>query len=694
MAKTIQQQIDDLGPDRIKQIQDRFTVGDIVPYPYQCVAYAEIAKRLSMYEHPFYVKASVSAGKTIIIAMVSSQCKKMNLPMMVLARQAEIVQQDHDEIKAMGVPNSVYCAGLNTKSCYFPIVVGSEGTVAGGLFKALGDYVPAVIGIDECHQVDWMDLYEAIEGNETYEQMKTEKGEPMRDDNGILIVGSNGKYMLGTGRTQYTIIIVELMRRCREKYRRELRIFGLTGSEFRNVTPILVEDKRQPGFWRDQITNIDTNYLIEFGSVVTTIFGDNHGLKYDLSMFEAGSQDGVQDYSREELRAMEKKIRESSSMTQKIMQMVAVEAQKRNAVLITCAGKKHCEEAAAALPPGSTYAIITDDTTAKKRQAILQDVMQGKIKYTFQVMALTTGVNVPLWDFSVLLRKIGSLTLLIQLLGRGMRLLKKWHIEAGYHKQDHLVWDFAGTLDELGQLYFDPILEQAQYQNRNRTGKNPKHCEVCGSENSFYARRCIGQVIVDKIRILPGKISGAVKYGKFSPKKQRCEYFWSSKRCDDQYDEKTKVKLKEGCGAENDPAARECRVCGQTLIDPNLKLTGKMYTKNDWYDVVNFEVGLTRNQAGVIYTYTLRDRDGEMFRAYEKFFPESDQKVCHTIFKTKGILPHVADPKMVKYFLSCRSAKKVVGYAHHIMAPLRVTHRRNAKKEDIISRKDFDGKDD
>ncbi|MFK9938761.1 hypothetical protein ACJEP1_25465, partial [Klebsiella pneumoniae] len=81
---------------------------------------------------------------------------------------------------------------------------------------------------------------------------------------------------------------------------------------------------------------------------------------------------------------------------------------------------------------------------------ILDKANRGEIKYIFQVMALTTGVNVPFWDFSVILRKIGSLTLLIQLLGRGMRLLKDWQKEAPYSwvKEDHLVWDFAGTMDD------------------------------------------------------------------------------------------------------------------------------------------------------------------------------------------------------------------------------------------------------
>ncbi|WP_312827645.1 DEAD/DEAH box helicase family protein, partial [Escherichia coli] len=102
----IEKQIALLGEDYIKRTQERFTVGEVVPYPYQVVAYAEIAKRLSNYEHPFFVKASVSAGKTIIFAMVAKQCQKMGLKMLVLARQGEIVDQDSEEIDNFGVTNS------------------------------------------------------------------------------------------------------------------------------------------------------------------------------------------------------------------------------------------------------------------------------------------------------------------------------------------------------------------------------------------------------------------------------------------------------------------------------------------------------------------------------------------------------------------------------------------------------------
>lgn len=661
----IDKQLSALGEAVIKAIQDRFTFGEITPYPYQCVAYTEIAKRMKNYEHPFFVKASVSAGKTMIFAMVAAQCQRMGLKMMVLARQGEIVDQDSEEISNFGVPNSVYCAALKLKGAHFPIVVGSEGTVSNGLFKALGDYVPHVIGIDECHQVDWEDLAEAIENEEPLEQMTTKKGEIVLNGDGSRALNNDGEPMEGTGRTQYTLIIREMQRRCKETYGHELRIFGMTGSEFRGVIPILVEDKRQRGFWREQVTNIDTNYLIKFGSVVPTNFGGVDGLGYDLSEFTASSEDGVADFDQKTLRKMEEKIHNDATMTQKIMARVHEICKDRNGVLVTCAGERHCKEAAAALPPGETYRIITGKTGEKQRKEWLKEAFEGKVKYIFQVQALTTGVNVPYWDTSVILRKIGSLTLLIQLLGRGMRLLKKWHIEQGFKKDDHLVLDFAGCMDELGQLYFDPILEQAQYQRRGDNGKDPKFCPDCGTENSFYARRCV----------------------RVDENGNRCEYFWKYRECEDQVDPRTKKVIVKGCGTKNDIAARVCRCCDVSLIDPNEKLSGKHYTKNDWCNVKSFRVDMTKNQHGIVFCYEL-EAHGETFKAYERFFPESDNQICKTLWRQTA-LKHIADRRIAGVTASYRNARKIMQNAHHIMAPKRVTHRKNAKGEDIIYHREF-----
>uniref|UniRef100_A0A6M5CAU0 Helicase n=1 Tax=Vibrio phage Vc1 TaxID=1480731 RepID=A0A6M5CAU0_9CAUD len=451
MIPNIEKQLASLGDEKIAAIQKRFTVGEIVPYPYQCVAYTEIAKRLARYEHPFFVKAAVSAGKTIIFAMVAAQCRKMGLKMLTLARQSEIVDQDSKEISSFGVPNSVYCAGLGLRGAHFPIVVGSEGTVINGLEKALGDYVPDVLGIDECHQVNWNDIVEARENNETLEQMKTPKGDLVPNfiykgficNQRVIYVicvtiadylhaitkvtcnlvtrinlqklrklpGLITTPLKGTGRTQYTVIIETMRKRCLETNGRELRIFGMTGSEYRGVEPILIEDMRIHGF----------------GANRPTVFGDVGDLGYDLSEFHSEHELGVADYSEAQLKAMSKKIHESGTMTQQIMNMVHEVMKTVLCALVTCADARHCKEAAAALPHGTPYHIITGKTGEKQRREWLNDAYEGKVKYIFRVKALTTGVNIPPWDTSVILRKIGSLTLLVQLLGRGMRQLKSYH---------------------------------------------------------------------------------------------------------------------------------------------------------------------------------------------------------------------------------------------------------------------------
>ena len=317
------------------------------------------------------------------------------------------------------------------------------------------------------------------------------------------------------------------------------------------------------------------------------------------------------------------------------------------------------------MPPGTTYRIITGKTGEQQRKTWLREAFEGKVKYIFQVMALTTGVNVPFWDTSVILRKIGSLTLLIQLLGRGMRLLKKWHIDQGYKKDDHLVLDFAGCLDELGQLYFDPILEQAQYQNRFSTGKDPKFCPICGTENSFHARRCIHT----------------------DADGNRCEHFWTSRTCEDQKDPRTGKIVVHGCGTKNDVVARVCRHCDASLVDPNKKLSGKHYTKNDWCNVKSFRVDMTKNQKGIIFCYEL-EAHGETFKAYEKFFPESDSQICKAKWR-QAALAHIVDRRIAGVTASYRNARKIMGNAHHIMAPVRVTHRKNGKGEDIIYKREF-----
>ena len=639
MTHKIDAMIAELDIDKLRSVVH---TGEIEPRPYQWLVYektAEVIRKFGKDPKPSFVTASVGAGKTIMIAMIARRFQDMGWEGLVIARQGEIIEQDAEELWNLSVKNSLFSASLGRKSTAYPLIAGTEGTIINGLFDkkdesgnliskgALSDFCPRYILIDECHQMNWEDVV-------------SESPE-----------------------TQYGVIMTELNRRCKAKYGHDVIVIGYTGSPFRGT------DSIKGAYWKHEIVNIDTKYLVDIGFLVPTIFGlhDIDDLHYDLSAFEASGSDGTQDFTAEQLKQMQKEILEQGTLTQKIMLKVMELTKNRNGVLITCAGKKHCQEAAKYLPEGS-YAIVTEDMGMKARRKALKDAYTGKIKYVFQIGCLTTGVNIPLWDVSVILRKIMSLTLLVQLLGRGMRLLKKEQIDAGYHKEDHLVLDFSGTMFELGQLYEDPILEEAEAQRSKRSGEQVP-CPKCGTMNSPYARRCIG-----KDALSPDG---------------RCEEFFSYIRCG--FDKHGIRIFDDGCGTKNDPTARYCRHCDHVLRDPNAALNERAYTDNEWADVMDFKVQLTKDGEGILYRYWINRCDGKEGWANEVFYPYGGATHMKNMFKAKAIFPHLDDKSMAGKILKCQNAKQFMMYAGLIKAPKRITHRINDKGRDIIHRKEFKG---
>lgn len=616
--------------------------GEIEPRPYQWLVYektAEIIRKFGKQPKPSYVTASVGAGKTIMIAMIARRFQDMGWEGLVIARQGEIIEQDAEELWNLSVKNSLFSASLGRKAYAYPLIAGTEGTIINGLFdktaddgavtkSLLSDFTPRYILVDECHQVNWQDII-------------SEQPE-----------------------TQYGVIMNELNRRCKSKYGHEVIVIGYTGSPFRGVESI------KGAYWKHEIVNISTKYLVDLGFLVPTIFGgqDIEELQYDLHEFASSDVDGVQDFTDSQLREMQEEILKQGTLTQKIMLKVMELTRDRLGVLITCAGKKHCKEAAKYLPEGS-YSIVTEDMGQKARRKALKDAATGRKKYTLQIGCLTTGVNIPYWDTSVILRKIMSLTLLTQLLGRPMRLLKPDQIAAGLVKENHLCLDFTGTMFELGGLYEDPILEEAEAQRAKRSGEQVP-CPKCQTMNSPYARRCIGK-------------------DSTSPD-GRCEEFFSFIRCG--FDKHGIRIFDDGCGTKNDPTARYCRQCDHVLRDPNAALNERAYTDKEWTDVQDFKVELTKDAEGVLYRYLVVKADGKTGWANEVFYPFGGKpKHLRDMFKMKALLPHLEDKSMLKKMMDCHDAKTFMHYAGLIRAPKRITHRFNDKGRDIIHRKDFIG---
>jgi superfamily II DNA or RNA helicase len=600
--------------------------GDITPYQFQWdlaqTTLSHIRKQLTkeIENEPAYINAYVSAGKTILAGIIADHCKKVGVKLLILARTGELVEQNSAEIFNMGSACSIYSASLSRKSTHFTTVVGTEGTVANALEKEFSSWMPRIILIDECHQVPWKDV-------------------------------------LNNGDTGYSKIINHF-----KVLNPGLIVVGMTGSPYRGIESI------KGDYWKTEIEpKIDRKFLVENNYIVPTVFGhvhDNAG--YDLSEFDQVEEHGTKDFSAADMEAMHDKM--DLSTTQTIMREVMEIMEQRLCALVTCAGLKHCKEAAS-IVPDDECAIITDKTAKKDRQQILRDAKKGKLnergvfryRYIFQIGCLTTGVNIPLWCTSVLLRRIASLTLLTQLLGRGMRLLKPEHVDAGHEKFDHLCVDYSGTMAAMHELFDDPLLEDAVVSGK-KGDQNWVTCPNCETENSEYARRCCGN--------------------DSSSDDGRCEFFFKSRTCDDLT--RGGIVISKGCGVENDIAARVCRKCDNTLIDPNDKLAGKSYGIEDWKPVISMEldvIGHDQDGIGVRYYFDSYGEDGKQEIANIKYWAikGGGKRVWESSFIRRHITGYPFQQRMINM-----TPVNVIKNKATFAVPKFATHRINEKGLSVV----------
>ena len=585
---------------------------------------------------PAVIDMTVGAGKTISIGAMAKHISAKGGKVLVLARQGELIEQNSADAWSMGCKCSIFSASLNQKSTSFPVVMGTEGTVSNYLNTTLGYAVdangerlrdekgryvgrwkPDAILIDECHHVDWKDLLNKFD-------------DPKHQT-----------------KNQYTNILHHFI-----TMNPDVRIIGYTGSPFRGKEDII--DR----FWQKKLYEVPTMQLVELGYLVPPVFGfgdEDH--QYDLAEWTPEGGEGAHDYSSKELQAMQRKILKEQTRTQLIMEEVQERTKEDGGVLITCAGHKHCEQVAECLPSGS-WGIITDKTSTKERRRILDGAKRGEIKYVIQVGCLTTGVNVPWWRFCVILRRIGSLTLLVQLIGRVLRTLKPEQLESGVVKDNAVILDYTGTMEAMGDIYDHPILDKATQTRAMETGET-QPCPICETQNSKYAVRCIGKSETE----LDG----------------RCGHFFAFAMC-------------QGCQTMNAPSAQTCRVCGEIMIDPNAKLLNKAYTDADYKPVLsmNFE---KNKSGGLTITFNLdsvvtKDGVSKPEVAREHYKPTSTEK--QDVGRWYALVrSHVNCKRMQSAVMKMRSVDEIVRNKSIFDKPTHITHRTNEKGFSIVNRRKY-----
>lgn len=557
---------------------------------------------------PAFVDMSVGSGKTALAAFVANHTASKGGRGMLIARQSELVLQSGQFMESINLKVSYYSNGLGSKNAHHNVICGTEGTVVRALDTAFQSWKPDFVILDECHMINY--------DNEDSMMMK---------------------------------IIIHF-----QTLNPKVRILGLTGSPYRGTEPILGD------FWTKNLYQISTEFLVGEGWLCGPEFGwpEHQEDTFDFDQLE--QKYGTHEFTDEQ---MDEFRNGDPKLTARIMAEVVHRTADDLGVLIFAQTKKHCQEVADSLPPGS-WGIITDDSTDAERADVFAKAKSGEIKYTINVGVCSTGWDCPYWQVVIYLRRIGSLVFFIQSMGRAARLFIESGADMGKltreerlleiaasRKPNFKVLDFAGGVEKLIQLYENEFLAQAQFEKAKREG-SVIYCPKCSCENSDKARRCIGT----------------------SSMGVRCDFFWIKTDC-------------RQCGAHNDVTARECRLCKCELIDPNLKLLHKAYTDQELVVVEKWEFDKTKN-GGILVRYILEGEKPDHGWPIEFYAPCGSQ-TAKRVWYNNFVKLHVRCQTWQSKIYVMRSVDAILGMKAAFSRPTHIAYRINDKSKFVIGRRKF-----
>ncbi|MFS4411277.1 DEAD/DEAH box helicase [Providencia sp. T47] len=464
--------------------------------PYQQEAVDATVDYFRKQAHPAVIVLPTGAGKSLVIAELARLARGRVL---VLAHVKELVEQNHAKYLAYGLQADIFAAGLNRKESQSKVVFGSVQSVARNL-KAFDAHFSLVI-IDECHRISLND------------------------------------------KSQYQQIIQAL-----QPNNPSLRILGLTATPYRLNSGWIYQYHYhgmvrgdENCFFRECIYELPLHYMIKNKFLVPPERLDMPVLQYDFSQVSLTSS-GI--FNEQELNLSLKK---QQRITPKIIEQVIEYAAPLQGCMIFAATVEHAKEILGYLPQNSA-ALVTAETPAADRQAIINQFKNKELHYLVNVSVLTTGFDAPHVDVIAILRPTESVSLYQQIVGRGLRLSEG--------KTRCLILDYAGNPHDL----FRP--EVGSSRPNSTSVPVQVFCPLCQFANIFWGK-CTsdGQIIEHYGRRCQGWEEDENR------QKKQCEFRFRFKQC-------------PHCGAENDIAARRCQKCQEVLTDPDDMLKAALKLKD------------------------------------------------------------------------------------------------------------------
>lgn len=490
--------------------------------PYQQEAHDAVIEHWKKSTLPVVIEAATGSGKSVVCALLAQTLHQLSGGKRVLciAPSAELTQQNYEKYLAIGEKASIYSASIS-KSLRHQVVFATPLTFK-KVARRLGGEFAGVI-VDECH-----------------------------------------------GITDSIKQIIEDMRQGAPT----LRVCGLSATPFRMKTGFIFgvdpdgkalnESVARDPYFHQCVYAISARMLLSMGYLTPLRAADINAESYDTSGLKVKANGTFDPTSLK--AAFEGWGRKTSA----IIADVVAQTQAATGVMIFAATVQHAKEVMASLHPDNAR-LITGETPKTERDKIIKDFKARKFLYLVNVSVLTTGFDAEHVSHIAILRATESVSLLQQIMGRGMRLCEG--------KAECVVLDYAGNIEKHmpdGDLYAPQI--KAAYQSSGG-GVIECLCEGCGRVNLFSERPNDSQYNVDaygyfadldgeRITVQNHKGEAVPMPAHFGRRCQhvhlrtgeRCDYFWSCKVC-------------PVCEHANDIAARFCSSCKHELVDPAGKLT-------------------------------------------------------------------------------------------------------------------------
>ena len=496
--------------------------------PYQFKAHDAAIDWIKKCTSPCVLELPTGSGKSLIVAEIANTLHKVSggKHILCLVPSKELLEQNAEKYRDTGNECSLFSASVGETCLKHPVVFGTPVSVKNKIHRFGAKFCAVVL--DEAHRIT-PTVKSIIES---------------------LVVHNPNLRVIGLSATPY---------RLGDGYIYRMDEHGNAHGEERAKKP----------YFNARVFTVYARDLIQQGYLTQPIIGAINSGHYDTLDMQLNS---MGNFAKADV---DKAYHGQGRLTSAIVGDIVSQAVDRQGIMIFAATVQHAHEVLESLPSGLSC-IVTGKTPKKEREEILRKFKARKLKYLVNVSVLTTGFDAPHVDLIAILRATESVSLLQQIIGRGLRI--------DDNKDDCLILDYAENIDRHcpdGDIFNPEIEASIDYV----AGEAIKaQCPECKAHNEFapvineakhevdvngyfidlegirletefgemsahHGRRCYGEV-----------------FNKTIKKLVRCSYRWTFKPC-------------VHCEAENDIAARYCCECKGELIDPNSKLVSDFQMK-------------------------------------------------------------------------------------------------------------------